>query len=472
MRFLSLGERAPTLAIMAEARFKRPESPYPRDLGIDADDETRVVDIYPGSYEDELRCGLSVQPLREHSAGPSFDAISYVWGDWRDLGHIHLEDIPNFPVTKNLSLAMRRLRKTDSVVRFWIDQISIDQQCKSERKRQVKQIGRIFHQARQVYLWLGEVRDKLFRSPERALISALNDKNPMVDVWWSRAWVLEEFALARKDPIVKFGGHERPWRELTDAISNQATIPTGQSAIFSLHSAKFDSLRDPNFSRNLFTLSIVLNETDTLDPRDKVYCVLPSLPDDERRRIMPDYDKPIPEVFAEATYASIASSGSIGIMSLIAGSRPTVKGNPTWAVDFTFPSRGDTLRLIPTPEGSFAKKVQKWGYRPFQEAKMIMIPSIFGFEQAQKSWCRRHPQTRAQASHHHDQPYRLIIQGLDFDSISSIASVDLSGRNLAGLAGLQRCASSAKCTYTYAKRRAITFRRLVACLAARSDLGI
>ena len=59
-------------------------------------------------------------------------------------------------ITPNCEAALRRLRQPGKPRLVWVDSICIDQTSIPERNQQVKYIGEIYGQAKQVIVWLGE----------------------------------------------------------------------------------------------------------------------------------------------------------------------------------------------------------------------------------------------------------------------------------------------------------------------------
>ena len=416
---------------MNQGWFTRPQSHYPRHVVISPENETRVVEIQPGAGSEPIRCHLSVQSMDAKSIS-QFDALSYVWGDWRNHGIVSLNGIHGFPVTRNLLKALRRLRRRDRPHRLWIDQMSINQQDQTERKRQVKQMGHIFARARHVILWFGDADEHLESVSTdtnsnilKALQHAIN--NDLVEPWWTRAWVIEEYALAKEEPIVMFGPYRLKWGELLHLARKSQivpVVPVSRWARFAFHLLYYERLRDPSFERNLHSFSIFLNETSTLNPRDKVYCILPSLPETERKLIMPGYDQPVSEVFARATYASIASTGSIGILNLV--SRLSAENSfniPSWALDFTFPEKKKTFRVGLLPLGGLRDRVQERMFRSIQMFINDSVYRLFNFKGAQRSWCQKQPQKVAEVSFDPSDHKRLTLTGLDFDGVLHVVGV-------------------------------------------------
>ncbi|KAJ5578109.1 uncharacterized protein N7459_007073 [Penicillium hispanicum] len=413
--------------------FQRPPSLYPTEVYIDPDRQTRVLSLQPGSGEDELRCQLFVQDLETDSQA-DYDALSYVWGDWWQKGAIRANGIAGFPVTLNLFRALRRLRDKERPVLLWIDQVSINQQDKDERKRQVKQIGPIFRKARRVITWFGDVDQDICsargdeeKRAQRAFRSAITNK--LTDKWWTRAWVIEEYALARDDPILMFGPFQIPWSRAESLETKRMNNPLGELTQMMLHMSDYEYLRSDTFERNLHSLSVILNETSTLNPLDKVYCILASLPEKERAQITPDYNRSVSEVFAHATYVSIAASGSLGILSLASKfPSPQMEYPATWAVDFTFPDRDRAVRFADCAEGGLLERVNNALTKPIRGLRAWLLLKIFDFHNHQRGWCKRHPHDIAEPLYNSSDPRRLALNlvGLEFDQVQFVTGVDRS----------------------------------------------
>ena len=427
-----------SLSIMVDPKYVRPPSGYPVDVRIYPEGEKqlypegekkRVVDIQPGYGDQEIRCHVSAQPVNLNSP-PDYEALSYVWGDWVSYRTICLNGIPNFPVTQNLWKALRRLRRGNQPRRLWIDQICIDQQCGVERKRQIKQIRNIFSHANRVILWFGDADEHIDSSTahikinvDKALERAIS--NDQIDRWWTRAWVIEEYTLAKNPPTVMFGPYQMEWAELSSLIGRKNYLPTGNWALLGNSLGLYERLRDPKFERNLHSITIVLKGTDTLDARDKVYCILSSLPERERCNITPDYNKPVSEVFAQATYASIASTGGLGIFHLVPKlSSEKPHDTPTWALDYTFPEKNHTFRGREWPETRLGQ-INVAGFQGFQAAQPLFEYFLFKSGSKTKGWCQKHPQSTVEALYDPKDSQKLTLTGLEFDSVLDVLDVDI-----------------------------------------------
>ncbi|KAE9379847.1 hypothetical protein N431DRAFT_290151, partial [Stipitochalara longipes BDJ] len=116
--------------------------------------EIRLVTIWPAEGLDAaLKCTLNTTRLE--SGCPNYEALSYTWGSNHLRRSIELENTP-FYVTKNLEIALRHLRLPHIPRQLWIDAICINQDDDIERGEQLQLMRKIYTQADQVLIWLGE----------------------------------------------------------------------------------------------------------------------------------------------------------------------------------------------------------------------------------------------------------------------------------------------------------------------------
>src|ERR1700709_411881 len=113
----------------------------------------RLVTILPGDWTEEIQCTLRIWSW---NTKPSYEALSYVWGDAADRRWIWLDNTP-FSVTKNLEHALRNLRLPRPRT-LWIDAICVNQEDLVERSSQVQLMRRTYHDATNVVFWLGDER--------------------------------------------------------------------------------------------------------------------------------------------------------------------------------------------------------------------------------------------------------------------------------------------------------------------------
>jgi len=115
----------------------------------------RVFDLKP-SYvgrEEPIRGNLRVVSL---DSNPSYDALSYVWGDPNASHQIVCSGTKTVSVTTNCYEALQQLRHTFRTCTIWIDSICINQSDEKEKSCQVSMMQDIYGNARKVYVWLGK----------------------------------------------------------------------------------------------------------------------------------------------------------------------------------------------------------------------------------------------------------------------------------------------------------------------------
>ena len=117
--------------------------------------EIRVLDLRPGRWTDEIGCDLRVISLDSKPSTPSYEAISYVWGDPQDTVPIKV-DGKVLQATRNLHLALRRLRSKDDARTLWADALCINQHDVEEQTQQVGIMQHIYSKANAVQVYLGE----------------------------------------------------------------------------------------------------------------------------------------------------------------------------------------------------------------------------------------------------------------------------------------------------------------------------
>ena len=341
-------------------------------------DEIRLLVLQPAQLWKRIRCSLKTVRLNN---APDFEALSYCWGDSTRGKTVSLEGEARFDVTDNLWHALRRLRLRSECRVLWIDSLCINQADLEERGQQIQLMLDIYQSAKTVIVWFGEppgmslnyyyhsVRKPnrkiyqwtRYRSTERreptfkfkdcrkALESIASDVRPQ---WWDRAWVVQE-TIASRSAVVYIGRYQILWedfanefvRNLRGAMFMQdSTVRYKRGALvfecdwrhfFNRIEAMCEvSAWDLNKKQSLLDLVKVTQNFSATKPVDKIYGLLGPLKPGTIEFIAPDYRKPCPRVFAEATYASI-KEGTFDILFLVTFYHRFVSGLPTWAVDYT-----------------------------------------------------------------------------------------------------------------------------------------
>src|ERR1700733_7795431 len=115
-------------------------------------DSIRLLKLLPGGKDDPLICSMITT---EAHVAPAYAAISYVWGDQKDIAMITV-DGKNQPVTVNLRDFLQRVRRISDARILWADAVCINQEDLEERGQQVRLMASIFSNAEHVVAWLGK----------------------------------------------------------------------------------------------------------------------------------------------------------------------------------------------------------------------------------------------------------------------------------------------------------------------------
>ncbi|KAF4946306.1 hypothetical protein FSARC_14229, partial [Fusarium sarcochroum] len=342
-------------------------------------DQFRLLEILPGTADATLRCRLHVCCMRDNRN--SYEALSYCWG-----GRLSPDQYPKIEcngfemaVGVNLHLALRRLRRQDSIRVVWADAICINQGDSIERSRQVAMMGEIFKNASRVIVWLGtqprdqeadetsrafggvcsivqvwateqglDIERPYFRTQESAkhlygdgpmsLESLARDTaSTLYDIrWFERLWVVQEIALARAATVF-WGSSEISWEwiGLAAAIirtnwhrilphfldqhkycASDRQVPVGvMNAYFMYRISNSQRYFEP-LRFSFCELLTLTRQFQCQDMRDQIFGVLGlETTDGVNSAITPDYTKPLAEVYRHVAIAMLHSKDPLAVLS-------------------------------------------------------------------------------------------------------------------------------------------------------------
>ena len=209
-------------------------------------EEIRILTVLEhGGWPDrsiECKLGTRILSTAVDNDRDPYEALSYNWGTGqidRQIGIYVGNSRPyNFGVRSNLFAALKRLRLRDAPRPLWIDAICIDQENPEEKNAQVPKMPRIYNGAQNVCVWLGdEQADQgsglAFNYMRRTLNLEDFDRligdsrtphewtaleSVMTKPWFSRRWVIQEIALAKRATI-HCGPHQIAWSDFAEAVT-------------------------------------------------------------------------------------------------------------------------------------------------------------------------------------------------------------------------------------------------------------
>ena len=409
----------------------------------DSKAEIRLLKLHPRvEGNDSIECTLFKASLNESQCITYF-ALSYVWGDAGITetilvnGHL-FPATKNLVAFLRQCREFGQSLPGQLEMPFWVDAICINQANIPERNSQVLLMGSIYSKASLVVSWLGEEKDqgsmavRLFATVAKEiskstaggdnigwlkgykdlLCSALSlDREPTGSYgwdaiakildrpYWSRAWILQEITLPEKVMIIC--GQQTCFLEdifilykWLKSIELQDRPSFVNIRIWTHLISSFHVKQIMNFGR--VTWLITLREyaktkqqrdmigwrivpaaegTRATDPRDKIYSLL-GLSNFE---IIPDYSKPVKEVYCEFAKATMEQHGLLIILYSGIGvhidSGRRMSDLPSWVPDGNALSFGSARYL---GQGSNAGGLTLQGSsRPFSvQGDILSAPGI------------------------------------------------------------------------------------------------
>jgi hypothetical protein len=311
------------------------------------------------------------------ASGPlQYEALSYVWGEPVYSRSIRCSK-GRIALTPNLEEALLHIRFPDRRRVIWADAICVNQSDLQERSQQVRLMGDIYRNAEKVLIWLG---------PDYAHVTARQTFNALRELirpphltgddqkiqhhmeevakskWFTRLWVVQELLLARR-AVALWGNEEldfiylrAPWNKWFDKPGH-------------------DFPRWCVSRRWTFKDSLVLtSDLHCSDPRDRIYALLnlhqlgneESTFITELRHIIPDYGKPVKEVFCEMAHLFVRSDEAQGLLSQVDHHSQIVSEGlslPSWVPDWSCSVHCDPL---PSP--------WRWGFGSASAGLVFVAP--------------------------------------------------------------------------------------------------
>ncbi|KAL2075087.1 hypothetical protein VTL71DRAFT_29 [Oculimacula yallundae] len=374
--------------------------------------------------------------LSHRFAWGDYAALSYVWGHHSDVKSIKLNGEEKY-VQRNLQEALRQLSSRaefSGPYRLWIDALSINQHDSVEKATQIKRMRVIYGNARAVVAWLGpsdddsgqaidlieqlcvawskgsgqELEERLRQDPEYLGLGnwqALHDL--MLRQYWARLWIIQEIVLGSLSAVVYCGNRCVEWSRFCQAIGFLFeflwTVKDGIRAreiqILYPHVSEITAWSTSSLHlvfRDLWKLS--QNEahggdeylsfgqlldlakfSESQDPRDKVYGLVGMMDPLVARNVIPDYSRLPAQVYADITRTYITVDGNLE--AIREGNPWGPLKSPSWAADWTWPSRMRHGRVTANIWGPF------WGPKggppsnqlghPFRASGDVLMESKF-----------------------------------------------------------------------------------------------
>ncbi|KAI2778237.1 HET-domain-containing protein [Daldinia loculata] len=318
----------------------------------------RIATIHPGDWQDEIKISLTVVEFLETNP-PRYEALSYVWGSEDDPEAIRIiidtEKTFIFPVTQNLSTALRYLRRLSEPRIIWVDAICINQSNNIEKGEQVMRMGDIFRAASRVVGFLGEENNDSSHAmnlmsyigsqvdvnwepvnmwpAKHCTDTTISDQNCVLPVvtrdmcaiyhilhrnLFERLWIRQEILLANSQAILQCGTAETSWIAFRRALLCLFVKPTIEFHYFHTFRQRLHFIRGlifPRRSISLISLRLHFDGAICRDPRDKIFAIRSLLTSADRDCCpVPDYGKSWIEIYKDVTLRWIRKFGFLELL--------------------------------------------------------------------------------------------------------------------------------------------------------------
>lgn len=336
--------------------------------------EIRIAELLPGQVHDPISCRLRHRLLDD---SPSYDALSYAWGDPEDTETIRLDNIDH-QATKNLCSALQHLRSTADSIYIWIDALCINQLDGNEKSRQIPRMIDIYRGANRVVAWIGDyepneessiqtifeqcnrafeafTQHKTIEETARDLESSVPNNKVLHELfagllkrpWFSRKWVVQEVANSRSPEIVC--GHQKTsfmaftalWMVIKSKIDQQPWLRWHHNELDNMYAlavwVRDREARDHDIAGLAKDLSFLLQETGSFNctlPHDRIYAILGLLGARELPpELVPDYGLPFHRVYHNYTRFILQGTQSLDLLHS-SNTGFLEEHLPSWIVDF------------------------------------------------------------------------------------------------------------------------------------------
>ncbi|KAF1992784.1 hypothetical protein P154DRAFT_595250 [Amniculicola lignicola CBS 123094] len=347
--------------------------------GLPSAKSFRVAELLPGRDGDDIVCKLHTTEWESH---PEYEGISYAWGDPKLKAPIFC-DGKILEVNKSIHTALSHFRYEDRSRFIWADTICINQKDLDERGLQVKQMKRIYENAKRVQVWLGPdtedhqaaaavksiqvvsdfLCDKLGISIEehtvgddtyQELLLKNRDKLPLPNetdfsteamwkslVWFyshsffTRVWVIQEIS-ANMNREVNVGYEKTVWNRV-DLVASYIIMDSAFSDAYGFSGAycwwvatMAELLIQPTRWLNILYLA---SNYGCLDARDIIYGLrgLMALPKDEHL-LDPNYSKSTVEVYRDTVEVALVNFKKADVLLYVTGNE-----SPSWIPRWDIP---------------------------------------------------------------------------------------------------------------------------------------
>ena len=319
-----------------------------------ADDSIRLIVLNSAKdVETPPICSIIQRRRSElQGLGVEYHAISYAWGKQEFSHNLEIKyrhDVSYLRITSNVNTILRHLRARNGKSRYmWIDAICLNQDDETEKAHQIRNMGCIYRDAKQVDIWLG-LREQVVTSRVidffkeassvpgtthnevseiivRLIMKHIPSEDPtgifrapgFRDVvsffeasWFTRRWVIQEACLARHALV-----HCGKDNSIRLTVLRQAAVKFLHLDVSSYEINMTTYLHMPTAKLNILECLWKFHEAACLEPRDRVASLLGLVSDRDGFDI--NYSAPWTEIYHTVASSSLSSGRKdVGLQVLL-----------------------------------------------------------------------------------------------------------------------------------------------------------
>lgn len=311
-----------------------------------------------------------------------FMTVSYTWGSIHSDERLNLNG-HDVPILQSVAPLLHML-SSNSCPDFdsrhdylWLDSICINQRNDGERASQVKLMRKIYGQASQTLVWLGEQSDdtdqaidflitlgqrrREFRHAARKRTMRIPtelEHNPgwdsldrlLQNPWWRRVWTLQEFLIPEE--LTFYCGRKslsrQAFRQGMDALELCGRVKSSAKSAWNRRRiSDWYSKDDSRDKMSLVSLMAFCGDYEVTDPRDRVWGLHGLAREEDRRMIgHPTYAYDLETLYTGLVRGFVETHNSLDIICFSHLFSSLQPGWPSWVPDWRVPVQPRVVPLM------------------------------------------------------------------------------------------------------------------------------
>jgi hypothetical protein len=337
-------------------------------------DEARLLVLAPGKRNEQLSGRLQRFRL---SRAPTYEALSYVWGDPSKNCVIVLDHYISVSITESLFNALQDLREEHSTRAIWADALCINEPDVEELQQQVTMMREIYSKASRVIAYISPEYDDSSLAIEFAhtlqnvcqslypTYPGFNSEGELEEIglprisdpryaalkslilrdWSSRCWCALEF-VSNPELVMVCGKSVFHWDLIPNIIEHcfarhipACIIPNAMEDPEDRRECvtRLSTLRRYIFQNSAqFSLRSLLEMSHSFqatNPRDKIYAVLGLASDRAAIDVNVDYNCSVESLYTRVATSIMTTSSSLDILYCNFGNKR--RNLPSWVPDWS-----------------------------------------------------------------------------------------------------------------------------------------